>query len=193
MISVSDIDIFLISNNIEMCTAWRSAFSSERKVSVESTDFAEFMRRHSVKGVVSPANSFGIMDGGYDAAITEWFGPDLQERVQKVIVEEYLGEQPICSSIAVDIGDKLGTVLIHTPTMRYPGVIRESAVVYHCMRSCLIAAAKRNISSLLVPAFGAATGCVSYSVVAQMMYKAYKQVTAPPRAIDWDRAAEWRF
>ncbi|ECE9311446.1 phage tail protein, partial [Salmonella enterica subsp. enterica serovar Napoli] len=35
--------------------------------------------------MVSTANSFGLMDGGVDAAITAYFGPQLQERVQRNI------------------------------------------------------------------------------------------------------------
>lgn len=32
--------------------------------------------------LVSPANSFGMMDGGMDAAIINFFGSSLMERVQ---------------------------------------------------------------------------------------------------------------
>jgi O-acetyl-ADP-ribose deacetylase (regulator of RNase III) len=42
--------------------------------------------------IVSAANSFGLMDGGIDYAISTFFGWDLQRRVQKVIIEEYLGD-----------------------------------------------------------------------------------------------------
>ncbi|EAX9772495.1 phage tail protein, partial [Salmonella enterica] len=41
--------------------------------------------------MVSAANSFGLMDGGVDAAITAYFGSQLQERVQQNIIREYLG------------------------------------------------------------------------------------------------------
>lgn len=36
--------------------------------------------------MVSAANSFGLMDGGVDGAITMFFGDQLQKRVQKHIV-----------------------------------------------------------------------------------------------------------
>ncbi|EJB4474161.1 hypothetical protein MT082_003968, partial [Salmonella enterica] len=38
------------------------------------------------------AETFGLMDGGVDAAITAYFGSQLQERVQQNIIREYLGE-----------------------------------------------------------------------------------------------------
>ncbi|VEA17077.1 caudovirales tail fibre assembly protein [Salmonella enterica subsp. enterica] len=37
------------------------------------------------------AETFGLMDGGVDAAITAYFGSQLQERVQQNIIREYLG------------------------------------------------------------------------------------------------------
>ncbi len=40
------------------------------------------------------AETFGLMDGGVDAAITAYFGSQLQERVQQNIIREYLGNSP---------------------------------------------------------------------------------------------------
>ena len=54
-----------------------------------SEKFSDFMKRENVECIVSPANAFGLMDGGYDLAITEWFGGQLQERVQKYIIFNY--------------------------------------------------------------------------------------------------------
>ena len=39
----------------------------------------------SVDAVVSPANSFGFMDGGIDRMFAAFFGPQLQVRVQDAI------------------------------------------------------------------------------------------------------------
>jgi O-acetyl-ADP-ribose deacetylase (regulator of RNase III) len=70
--------------------------------------------------MVSPANSFGLMDGGVDAAITRFFGAELMYRVQKHIIEEFLGEQPVGTSIIVETGHTKHPFLAHTPTMRVP-------------------------------------------------------------------------
>ncbi len=80
-------------------------------------DLHEFLLHNNVECIVSPANSYGLMDGGFDLAISEEFGWELQERVQKYIVEHYKGEQPIGSSFIIDIGTN-NMKLIHTPTMR---------------------------------------------------------------------------
>src|SRR4051795_8384399 len=42
--------------------------------------------------VVSPANSFGFMDGGIDALYLRQFGDEIQERLRRVIFERHHGE-----------------------------------------------------------------------------------------------------
>ena len=51
--------------------------------------------------MVSAANSFGLMDGGVDAAIIRFFGVDLERRIQQYILSEYLGEQPVGTSFII--------------------------------------------------------------------------------------------
>lgn len=42
------------------------------------------------------------MDGGIDQAITEFFGQQLPDRVQKHIIKEYGGCQPIGTSFIIE-------------------------------------------------------------------------------------------
>ena len=46
----------------------------------------------SCDAVVSPANSFGFMDGGIDMLYTQHFGWGVQERLQEAIREDHHGE-----------------------------------------------------------------------------------------------------
>lgn len=51
--------------------------------------------------------TFLIEQGGVDAAITRFFGDQLQKRVQKHIVEEYGGQQHTGTSFIIDtLSDK---------------------------------------------------------------------------------------
>ncbi|MDE6618802.1 MAG: macro domain-containing protein [Clostridiales bacterium] len=189
---IKNLKIYLLDRNPEMYAAWNKHFYGKNNVSIVCSDFVEFMRRNKVDCVVSPANAFGIMDGGYDEAITAWFGNDLQERVQRYIVENLYGEQPVGSSIIIDTA--LNDIkLIHTPTMRTPSIIKDESLVYHCTRSSLIAALNGGVNSVVVPAFGAATGCVPYDTVALMMWRAYEQLSNPPHKIDWKYAESQSF
>src|SRR5690349_20285642 len=55
--------------------------------------------------VVSPANSFGFMDGGVDAVYTAYFGPAIQTRVQRQILAYHAGEMLVGTADIVETGD----------------------------------------------------------------------------------------
>ena len=80
--------IYLLERSERKAQALREAFAKE-DVEVVCDEFENFMRTHEVECVVSPANAFGLMDGGYDAAITAGFGEQLPKRVQRYILENY--------------------------------------------------------------------------------------------------------
>lgn len=167
--------IYLIDINGRMVKAWDKCFGKEA-MSMQ-IEFSEFMDLHSdVDAVVSPANSFGLMDGGYDAAITEYFGTGLQESVRRRILEEFLGEQPVASSLVVEIPGFPGKILIHVPSMRMPERIADAGVVYQCMRSALLCAVKHEVKQIVIPAFGGLTGGVPEEIVSDQMYRAYLQI-----------------
>lgn len=192
MRELKSLNIYLLDRNPEMYGAWNKYFFGLDNVKVVCADFIGFMRQYKVDCVVSPANGYGIMDGGYDEAITAWFGTALQQKVQQYIIDNLYGEQPVGSSIILDT-DVDGIKLIHTPTMRHPGIIKDETLVYHCTRSCLIAALNSGVNTVVVPAFGGLTGCVAKETVAQMMWKAYEQLNDPPQKIDWNYAQAQRF
>ena len=109
----------------------------------------------------------------------------LQERVQQYIIDNFYGEQPVGTSFIIET-NKDNQYLIHTPTMRTPEEILDARIIYQCMRTTLIVAKQNNIKSILIPMFGASTGNVKPQVVSKMMYKAYEQITNPPKEINWN-------
>ncbi|MBD5131618.1 MAG: hypothetical protein HDT28_03375 [Clostridiales bacterium] len=189
---LGSLKIYLLDRDIEMCSAWRKHFFGIKNVEVVCMDFLAFMKTYKVDCVVSPANGYALMDGGYDQAISDYFGWDLQALVQKYLIENLYGEQPVGSSIILDTNIE-GIKLIHTPTMRYPEKILDPAVIYHCMRTCLITALQNGVNTMVVPAFGAATGEVDLETVSDMMWWAYEQIGNPPQKLDWEYARTNRF
>jgi O-acetyl-ADP-ribose deacetylase (regulator of RNase III) len=177
--------VYLLDVNKNMIDAWKNHFGHTHDVWIVNDNFDNFMNHfHDVDCVVSPANSFGLMDGGYDLAITKYFGNQLQERVQQYIIKNYYGEQPVGTSMVVPAdGTRL---LIHTPTMRYPQLIIDKQVIYHCMRSTMICAMQNHIGHIIIPAFGGGCGRVPFDVIAEMMYKAYMQFKDIPEELDWN-------
>lgn len=177
-------EIFLLDKSAETTECWNNVFEGTKNVKIVCDDFENFMDNNKVECVVSPANAYGLMDGGYDLAISEWFGWELEKKVQQYIIDHFYGEQPVGTSIIIDT-DKNGIKLIHTPSMRYPDRIRDPLVVYQCMRTCLITAMQNDIKSIVIPAFGGCTGQVAPRVIAEMMKRAYDQLSAVPTEISW--------
>ena len=176
--------IYLLERDQARAEALRQVFAQE-EVEVVCADFVTFMKTHNVECVVSPANAYGLMDGGYDRAISDWFGNQLQKRVQAYILDNYCGEQPVGTSFIIDAG-RDGQKLIHTPTMRVPSRILDPAVVYQSMRTTLMVALRNGINSIVIPIFGGSTGQVSPLLAAKMMWLGYDQIMRPNTRIDWD-------
>jgi O-acetyl-ADP-ribose deacetylase (regulator of RNase III) len=78
--------------------------------------------------VVSPANSFGFMDGGIDALYYEHFGAVIQDRVRHAILARHHGELLIGRAEIVGTGDLRQPYLIAAPTMRVPMALGPETV-----------------------------------------------------------------
>lgn len=168
--------IFLLDINRAMINCWNEAFVNCGDVYVVNEDFKTFIYKNDeVDGIVSPGNSFGLMDGGYDKAISEYFGDALYEAVQNKIMECFWGEQPVGSCLSLQIPNTK-KILLHTSTMRTPEVIIDPRIIYSCMRTTLVETEKNSIKQIVVPAFGSMTGRVPRKIIAQMMREAYDDV-----------------
>jgi hypothetical protein len=95
------IELILVAPDPALDRAFRSRFDYLPNVTFAN---CEFERLSSYDCLVSPANSFGMMDGGMDAAITAFFGMQLMERVQQQILDDYLGEQSVGTSFIIATG-----------------------------------------------------------------------------------------
>lgn len=181
--------IYLLDKNEKMVESWNRFFKEYPSVKVVNSDFESFMKNNDVECVVSSANSFGLMDGGYDLAITNYFGDDLQKKVQKYIIKNFNGEQPVGTAFMLKIPNT-NKRLIHAPTMRNPGLIKDPLVVYFAMRETLRIAEKNKVGSIVIPAFGALTGGVHRDTVAKYMNVAFKEYNnKPEKDMSWKYAS----
>lgn len=179
--------IYLLDKNEAMVEAWKKEFSNCEDVEIINAYLGKFLSTHDIGCVVSPANSYGLMDGGYDLAIVDYFGYELERAVQRKILKECRGEQTVGTSLWVDIPDS-DVKLIHTPSMRVPSLIKDPMVVYFCTRSTLLLALKKKVKSIVIPAFGGACGGLRPRTIARLMREAYDQVMNPPEELDWSYA-----
>lgn len=167
--------IYLLSYDTKMREAWEDVLGDSSLIIVCDT-FQNFMDNYHVDCVVSPGNSFGIMNGGYDLAITNYFGTKLTRRVQKYIrsnCKEHA--QEVGTSIILDT-KKDGIKLIHTPTMVIPLPMKDTDIIRECTESTLKLAKDNDIKSIVLPAFGGGYGEVDAPVIAQKMEEGLKNV-----------------
>ena len=78
--------IYFVETRLNKLEKLKLYFKDETNIEYVNENFIDFMKKNKVDCVVSPANSFGLMDGGFDLAITNWYGDQLQKRVQKYII-----------------------------------------------------------------------------------------------------------
>ena len=176
---------------------WFSGFPNTEVVfkRFEDTDF---------DCVVSAANSFGLMDGGVDQCITDYFGVQMMKRVQERIIYEYYGEQPVGTSMIVRGNEmfepgKKNKYVAHTPTMRIPMDIHQTRNPYMAMKAMLIAVEQHNkkvdlnfgsgsetkIETVVCPGLGTNAGRVPAELAARQMATALFHFLNPPKSIDW--------
>jgi len=182
--------LILVDPKEELCEAWRAFFEIYPEVEIIN---GRFERVEAYDCMVSAANSFGLMDGGVDLAITNYFGSSLQSRVQQIILEHYNGEQPVGTSFIVETNHQLHPFLAHTPTMRVPMPINSTDNVYLAMKAMLQAVRQFNkdgdkIQTVLCPGLGTATGRVPFAEAARQMELAYRYHKDPPQTISWNSA-----
>jgi O-acetyl-ADP-ribose deacetylase (regulator of RNase III) len=185
---MTDIELILVDPNEAVCRAWAPAFAEYPSVSIIHGRFESLPEFDCM---VSAANSFGLMDGGVDLAITRFFGVQLMDRVQARILRDYLGEQPVGTSIIIETGHPKHPFVAHTPTMRVPMSISSTDNVYTAMWAMLLEVRRHNSSSrvpihkVACSGLGTATGRVAPPEAARQMAIAYGWYLDPVTLIDW--------
>lgn len=179
--------LILVAPSLPLYAAFQEFFAHLPHIEIVNNYF-EWIKDFDC--LVSPANSFGMMDGGMDAAIVRFFGRSLEERVQGKILKDYLGEQPIGTSLIIETEHPKHPFLAHTPTMRVPMSIKGTDIPYIAMWAMLLAVRKHNqssphpINSIVCPGLGTGIGQVPYAEAARQMALAYDNFLHPPKFIN---------
>lgn len=186
--------IILIDRVPRLVDRWQDQFADCSAVEVLAGDY--FQR--PADAMVSPANSFGIMDGGLDLAIRDRLGFQVETRVQEVIVEKYHGELPVGSAevVATDAPD--WRYLIAAPTMRIPEPIPHTLNAYLAFRAVLVAVenfnrrfGRREIDSVVCCGLGTGIGQLEPLRCAQQMRAAYQSMNTEARIPSFDAIHEF--
>jgi O-acetyl-ADP-ribose deacetylase (regulator of RNase III) len=180
--------IILSAIEPKLISAWKEFFSEENNVSIAETDITTL----ECDAIVSPANSFGFMDGGLDYALSVRFGWDLEKKLQQQIKALPEGELLVGQALLMETGDLKVPYLISAPTMRIPTNfnIDTSVNAYLAMKAVLIMATREeNIISVAVPGLCTGVGRMQPMIAARQMYQAYKEIILGER-MDFKNFAE---
>jgi O-acetyl-ADP-ribose deacetylase (regulator of RNase III) len=172
------LSIHLRDINIAVAKAWEQQFAGLHDVEVSCGDIFE----HRADAIVSPANSFGYMDGGIDLIYSRVLGRHLEGELQALLRSQHFGELPVGQAVILQTGHRAIPYLVSAPTMRVPMGISRTANVYLAFRAALIAIRKHNetsapeIASVLVPGLGTGVGDMPPDRAARQMRAAYDAI-----------------
>jgi O-acetyl-ADP-ribose deacetylase (regulator of RNase III) len=180
--------IHLRDKNPDVVEAWKVIFRGvpdikEDGVEISQGDiFGYGGRPVKADAIVSPANSFGFMDGGIDYIYSmRW--PHIQGDLQEVLFRDHYGELPIGQAVIIPTKETDIPWLISAPTMRVPGFVGGTVNAYLAFRAALIAVIEHNkkgdipvINSILCPGLGTAVGRMDPKACAIQMCYAYKMI-----------------
>jgi O-acetyl-ADP-ribose deacetylase (regulator of RNase III) len=160
----------------DVVKAWRKYFRGIANVSISLGDILE----GSADAIVSPANSFGYMDGGIDLIYLHRFGWELQTRLQTHLGDEHDGELPVGQATIIETFDATIPFLVSAPTMRIPANVSNTVNAYLAFRAAIRAVKLHNreapmkIRSVLCPGLCTAIGRMSPDLCARQMAAAYE-------------------
>jgi len=140
---------------------------------------------------VSPANSFGFMDGGVDYAYSAYMGWHVQAAVQREIAKMPFGELLVGQALVIPTGYDRAPHLICAPTMRIPRRITDPADVMLATRAAVSAALERGLEHIAFPGMGTGCGGLPFDIASKAMRAGIETALAPlPPPQTWREAQE---
>lgn len=182
--------IYLIDRSPLLVSEWQAQFTDCPAVKVLAGDYFQ----QPADAMVSPANSFGIMDGGLDLAIRDQLGFEVERRIQERIVDKYHGELPIGCAEIVETDSERWPYMISAPTMRVPENIAFTINPYLAFRAILLAVENFNRErgkAVIDSVVCSGVGQVSESRCAKLMRAAYQVMKAPSRIMSFQGIHEF--
>ena len=131
---------------------------------------------------VSPANSFGFMDGGIDWAYTQKYGEQLEERLRMHINFGRDGELLVGQAALQRIGES-NTFIIAAPTMRVPMILPADTINPYLAAKAALRIVVEHDFTAAFPGLGTGVGRVSPDNCARQMRYAIEEVVLGKRYV----------
>lgn len=182
--------LHFIDRSGEVCSALAGAFAQHAEVEMVTGDIKDAAPRYDA--IITAGNSFGLMDGGVDQAVNEFFAGDAQRQVQAEIRRYWGGLLPVGAAVTVSLARESGQkcLLIYAPTMIYPGPIVGTPNVYLAAKAAFLDMLEFVAGTTLCPGFGTLTGKVPPASAAAQMELAYRHALNAPAAPEWTTARQ---
>lgn len=176
--------VHLRDQNPEMVKTWQAFFGRNPKVDISEGNIFDL----DVAVLVSPANSFGIMEGGLIEQLNKLAEGQFEARVRKLIQDNHAGELPVGAAAIITTKLEKPRLAIIAPTTRVPIRMTNANVnPYLATRAAFRTLAtyirqerdekgSTDIDSIAFAGMGAGTAKNAPAVVAFQMYEAYCQI-----------------
>src|SRR5262249_45896548 len=135
--------LLLRDRNPEMAMAWADVFSDEGPWSVGCDNIL----RQKGDAIVSPANSYGYMDGGIDLAYRNHFGLGIQNRLQAYLQKVHNGFLPVGEAVIIQTMNDRIPLMIAAPTMERPTDVSLTQNAYIAMLAILRRVREHNAAA----------------------------------------------
>lgn len=175
-------NLIFVGPEQDVVSAWEEHFQGYAQVSVQAGSILEV----DCDALVSPANSFGYMDGGLDMLISEFFGWHVQERLQDLIRNKHHGELLVGVAEIVPTDNARIPFVISAPTMRVPMILSDTVNVYLATRAVILLVlhgrfpdgrpVNEDVHTVAVPGMGTGVGRVPPNTCARQMKAAVDDV-----------------
>lgn len=175
-------EFYFVDINEKLTNAWGKVFKGIDNVTVKNQSIFDL----SCDAIISPANSFGFMNGGIDFSISKNLGWHIEKRLQEKIREEFYGELIVGQATIVETDHEQFPFLISAPTMRTPMTIDRSPNIYLATKAILTllfhgefedgTPIKQRIQTIAIPGLGTGVGQVLPLVCARQMRIAWEDV-----------------
>ena len=176
------LEIKLCAVENSLAKAWETFCADLDFVTIERQSILDV----ECDAVVSPANSFGFMDGGIDAVYLDYFGSKIQLSVRRQICDYYAGELLVGAADIVETDDDSIPFLIIAPTMRVPMVLHKSPNAYLAARAIFLLVKQgifksgrfagqpisKHVKTVAISGLGTGVGKIGYKTCAKQVREA---------------------
>lgn len=195
--------IILAARERALAEAWQQAMDGIDCVSIHRGSILDI----DCDAVVSPANSYGFMDGGIDLVYSQHFGWGVEDRLRQLIKDRHHGELLVGAAELVETGNAVQPYLIAAPTMRVPMVLGPQTINPFLATRAVLLLVKRGVfhsgdfageriaervQTVAFPGLGTGVGQVPVEICARQMRAAIEEFALDlyPEPTSWAEASE---